>query len=99
MENRLRRWVEALCGPACSGRRAGSVEGARARFVIQEGFAGAGLAASEQPVPGCGGANVLAVAGSGPAAVVVGAHHDHLGRGYPGADDNAAGVAVLLELA
>jgi hypothetical protein len=45
------------------------------------------------------------------AAVVVGAHLDHLGRGWPearkgnkgkvhpGADDNASGVAVLLEVA
>jgi aminopeptidase N len=44
-------------------------------------------------------------------SVVVGAHYDHLGRGWPdvhrgdvgkihpGADDNASGVAVLLELA
>ncbi len=43
-------------------------------------------------------------------SVVVGAHYDHLGRGWPdghqaeagaihpGADDNASGVAVLLEL-
>ena len=45
------------------------------------------------------------------ASVVVGAHYDHLGRGWPdvregnagklhpGADDNASGVAVMLELA
>ncbi len=44
-------------------------------------------------------------------SVIVGAHYDHLGRGWPdvhqgdegkihpGADDNASGVAVLLELA
>jgi len=44
-------------------------------------------------------------------SVVIGAHLDHLGRGWPdvrsgeegrlhpGADDNASGVAVLLELA
>jgi hypothetical protein len=44
-------------------------------------------------------------------SVVVGAHYDHLGRGWPdvhagdegkihpGADDNASGVALLLELA
>ncbi|GAB4388572.1 MAG: hypothetical protein Kow0025_08700 [Thermodesulfovibrionales bacterium] len=44
-------------------------------------------------------------------SVVVGAHYDHLGRGWPGAragdegrvhpgaDDNSSGVAVLLELA
>jgi hypothetical protein len=35
-------------------------------------------------------------------AVVVGAHMDHLGRSgdrtYPGADDNASGVAALLEI-
>ncbi|MGD2112179.1 MAG: M20/M25/M40 family metallo-hydrolase, partial [Gammaproteobacteria bacterium] len=53
--------------------------------------------------------------GSDPArageSVVIGAHYDHLGRGelgaragergvvHPGADDNASGVAVLLELA
>jgi hypothetical protein len=55
------------------------------------------------------------LAGSNPGwsdqSVVVGAHYDHLGRGWPdvhqgdegaihpGADDNASGVAVLLELA
>jgi hypothetical protein len=60
--------------------------------------------------------NVLGVIpGSNPRwsgqSVVVGAHYDHLGRGWPdvhagdegrihpGADDNASGVAVLLELA
>jgi hypothetical protein len=32
-------------------------------------------------------------------AIVVGAHYDHLGSGHPGADDNASGVAALLELA
>jgi hypothetical protein len=36
-------------------------------------------------------------------AVVIGAHMDHLGRSgdawYPGADDNASGVAALLEIA
>jgi hypothetical protein len=60
--------------------------------------------------------NVLAVvAGTDPAfagqAVLISAHYDHLGLGwpdvradargqiYPGADDNASGVAVLIELA
>lgn len=52
--------------------------------------------------------NVIAVVpGSDPAlgdeAVVVGAHVDHIGRRHgkvvPGADDNASGVAALLELA
>jgi hypothetical protein len=60
--------------------------------------------------------NVIGVRpGTNPAyrgqCVVLGAHYDHLGRGWPdvragnagqihpGADDNASGVAVLLELA
>lgn len=54
------------------------------------------------------GRNVVGViAGSDPKlrdeAVVIGAHMDHLGRvgetTYPGADDNASGVASLLEIA
>jgi hypothetical protein len=53
-------------------------------------------------------ANVIGVVpGHDPArasdAVVVGAHYDHLGHSggavYPGADDNASGTAVVLELA
>ena len=45
------------------------------------------------------GVNVLAVkAGERPEAVLVGAHHDTV-PGSPGADDNGAGVAALLELA
>jgi len=52
--------------------------------------------------------NVIgAVRGTDPAlrdeAVVIGAHMDHLGRSgetvYPGADDNASGVAALLDIA
>ncbi len=30
--------------------------------------------------------------------IVVGAHYDHLGEGFPGADDNASGVAGILTL-
>jgi hypothetical protein len=44
-------------------------------------------------------ANVMAVKkGASPKEVIVGAHYDSAGRGE-GADDNASGVAVLLELA
>lgn len=52
------------------------------------------------------GANVLGICpGTDPALpyVVVSAHYDHVGvrdgQIYPGADDNASGVAVILELA
>ncbi len=43
------------------------------------------------------------IPGSGPEVVIVGAHRDHFGRPggilFPGADDNASGTAVILEVA
>ncbi|HEV8324986.1 MAG TPA: M28 family peptidase [Myxococcota bacterium] len=128
----LRELVEALCAPACAGRAAGTREGAAARAVVMQALASAGAApAGEdgylQPVPACGGANVVARvrsvvgADAAPAAgasagapatarapagryVLVGAHYDHLGRAgdgqaYWGADDNAAAVAALVDVA
>jgi len=48
-------------------------------------------------------ANIAGLIGDGKEVVVVGAHYDHLGPEgstyYPGADDNASGIAVLLEAA
>ena len=66
-----------------------------------------------QTIPGQGGKGAIGrnvgglLRGSGPTLrdewVIVSAHFDHLGtRGgqyYPGADDNASGVAMMLELA
>lgn len=48
--------------------------------------------------------NVLAlIPGTGPGAIIIGAHRDHFGRPaglfFPGADDNASGTAVMLEVA
>jgi hypothetical protein len=48
--------------------------------------------------------NVLGMLpGSGPDAIIIGAHRDHFGRPagllFPGADDNASGTAVMLEVA
>ena len=41
--------------------------------------------------------------GTGPDAIIIGAHRDHFGRPagllFPGADDNASGTAVMLEVA
>src|SRR5262249_51790900 len=42
--------------------------------------------------------NVIARLGTAPNVIVTGAHYDGQGAGYPSASDNAAGVAVLLEL-
>ena len=43
------------------------------------------------------------IPGTGPDAIIIGAHRDHFGRPaglwFPGADDNASGTAVILEVA
>ena len=43
------------------------------------------------------------IPGTGPDTIVIGAHRDHFGRPaglwFPGADDNASGTAILLEVA
>jgi uncharacterized protein len=61
------------------------------------------------PAQGCQGRNVLGVIpGRDPAAadqvIILGAHYDHIGQApggivWPGANDDASGVAVLLEIA
>jgi Zn-dependent M28 family amino/carboxypeptidase len=96
--------IEQLCGPACAGRRPGTRGGDAARAIVVQAFRDAGLDPYEQQVPGCGGANVLAkIRGELDRYVLVGAHFDHLGTigrdVYRGADDNAAAVAVLVEVA
>jgi len=100
----MRSVVDALCSPECAGRRSGTKEGEAARAVVVSALREAGLDPSEQAVPRCGGANVLAtIPGDVDRYVVVAAHFDHLGkdrgRVYWGADDNAAAVAILVEVA
>ena len=99
----MRALVEALCSVECAGRAAGSAGGRRARDLVAAAFEEAGLRVEQQPVPGCDGTNLLArVRGDGSRWVLVGAHYDHLGthgsRVFHGADDNAAAVAVLVEV-
>jgi len=119
--------VRALADPALEGRAAGSEGAARSAAMIEEAFRAAGLAPGgsagsyidEWTEAGPAGPltlrNVVGVLPGTRAeltgAVVVGAHYDHLGRGWPdvrageegkihpGADDNASGVAVLIEVA
>jgi hypothetical protein len=102
--NRMRELVEVLCSERCAGRAAGSPEGAASREAIVDALAAAGCETRVQPVPGCNGANVLAaLPGTVDRWVLVGAHYDHLGRKggqvFWGANDNAAAVAVLVEVA
>jgi Zn-dependent M28 family amino/carboxypeptidase len=102
--HRIRYVIDALCSRSCAGRRSGTPEGDAARAVVLQALRDAGLDPFEQAAPKCGGANVLAkIDGDAARYVVVGAHFDHLGRSgdrvYWGADDNAAAVAILVEVA
>jgi len=100
----VKRLVEALCSDECAGRAPGTEGGRRARRYVIEALRDAGLDPFEQEVPGCRGANVLAtIEGDIDRWVLVAAHYDHLGTQggaiYRGADDNAAAVAILVEVA
>lgn len=106
----MRELVEALCSKRCAGRAPGTPGGREGRRIVAAALKAAGLDVVEQPVPGCRGANLLAAipAAGAPAPgaerwVLLGAHHDHLGRQggetYWGADDNAAAVAILVDVA
>jgi Zn-dependent M28 family amino/carboxypeptidase len=98
---RLRADVEALSAiePARSYLNSGSLE--RAAQYVADGFRRAGWQTSSQDflAEGRRYSNVVARLGDGRRErIVVGAHYDVCGD-QPGADDNASGVAGLLELA
>jgi hypothetical protein len=100
----MQRIIEDLCSPRCAGRRPGTPGGMAARAIVRDALRDAGLDPFEQRVAKCDGANILAVIpGQIERYVLVGAHFDHLGtvgnRVYWGADDNAAAIAVLVEVA
>jgi Zn-dependent M28 family amino/carboxypeptidase len=100
----MRELIEQLCSDRCAGRRPGTPGSVLARRLILDALRGAGLDPHEQRVDGCNGANILArIPGNAPGYVLLGAHFDHLGtRGrdiYRGADDNAAAVAIVVEVA
>lgn len=108
--DRLRGHVAALASDECEGRAAGTPGGRKARGLVtgwleETGLEPAGENGFLQPIPSIGGANVLGrVPGPGEGRhILIGAHYDHLGllggEMYPGANDNASGVAVLLEVA
>jgi hypothetical protein len=99
----VKELVDALCSDECAGRGAGTPGGRAARRIVVQALRDAGLDPAEQPVPACGGGNILAaLPGETGRWIVVAAHHDHLGTigadVYRGADDNAAAVAVLVEV-
>jgi len=105
-EERMMATVRALSASELKGRGLDSPELDRAADTIAAAMKDAGLEVlPSDPAM----RNVVGVLrGTKPEwveqSVVVGAHYDHLGTGtdgatHPGADDNASGVAVLLELA
>jgi hypothetical protein len=102
--DRLRAHVETLCGPLAP-RDSGHPENLdRVAAYVRREFERAGGHVSEQAYEAGGETYRNVVASFGPAVkeggeiVVVGAHYDAFG-GFPGADDNASGVAGLIELA
>ena len=96
LERRLRKLVEEF-----HPRDGGHPENmARAAAWIAEELRRSGAAVSSQPFETAGARYENVVASYGPDSadvVVVGAHYDVAGE-MPGADDNASGVAGLLEL-
>jgi hypothetical protein len=102
--------VRLLASPDLSGRRAGTEGNRKAEAYLVEWFQEAGLEplpslrGYRQPLSGNLGHNVLgmrrASGPTGPAPwLVLGAHFDHLGSPYLGADDNASAVSILIETA
>ncbi|HWP82248.1 MAG TPA: M28 family peptidase [Bacteroidota bacterium] len=96
-----KRIISTLAGgfPSRSGLNPSVLEGA-ARFIEQE-FEKLGYPVTKQEytADGVPVRNLIAqTKGSGPRRIVLGAHYDTV-LGTPGADDNASGVAGLLELA
>lgn len=97
----LRRNVERLASDVGERhmRRAGTLERAWNKLEAEFEEAGYDPKAYRYQVDGKQVANLEAVLeGSSREVVVVGAHYDSA-VGAPGADDNASGVAVLLEIA
>lgn len=96
--DRLRADVEILAREPRNVFRAGSLP--RAASYIAQQLEAAGYSIERQPyvVNGVTCENLIAEVEGGREIVVIGAHYDTF-DGSPGADDNASGVAVLLELA
>ncbi|HZE95792.1 MAG TPA: M28 family peptidase [Planctomycetota bacterium] len=102
----LEKDARALAGEAFEGRETGTPGEEKAAKHIVAQMRAAGLEPVIQAFEGHGttGHNVAAVIhGTIGEAVLIGAHYDHLGsdgkKTYFGADDNASGTAVVIEMA
>lgn len=106
-----REHILNLTGGETSGRSTGSRGAYVAKQYIEERFEEYGIASRgilyyqpfrENSVTGYNVIGEVRASERSNEYVIVGAHYDHLGtikgKIYPGADDNASGVAALLEL-
>src|SRR6185436_21005693 len=95
--DRLKAHVTWLADPAREGRRAGTPGAAAAAEYISQQLKDLGCDVQMQDFGG-GRRNVIGKIGSAERYIVLGAHYDGQGPGMPSASDNAAGVAVVIEL-
>ena len=95
---RLRADVSWLSDSARQGRRSGTPGAEESAKYISGKFRELGFQVEMQEFGG-NRRNVVARLGTLPKSIVIGAHYDGQGPGFPSASDNAAGTAVLLELA
>src|SRR5712691_3274780 len=95
--DRLRAHVTWLADPAREGRYAGSPGGAAAADYIARQLREIGCDVQMQDFGGRR-RNVVGRIGSASRYVLIAAHYDGQGQGMPSASDNAAGVAVTIEI-
>lgn len=96
--DRIKIHTESLTGLTSEGRRAGSEGAALAAQYIAGQLGEMGFQTQMQEFGG-NRKNVIAKSGTAERYILLGAHYDGQGRGFPSASDNAAGVAVVLEVA
>jgi len=96
--DRLKANVTWLADPAREGRKAGSAGGGASAEYIAGKMRETGYSVQMQEFGG-NRRNVIGRWGDADKYIVIGSHYDGQGRGFPSASDNAAGTAVVLELA
>ena len=95
--DRLKAHVAWLADPAREGRHAGTPGAAAATDYISQQLKSLGCDVQMQDFGGRR-KNVVGKIGTSDRYVLLGAHYDGQGSGMPSASDNAAGVAVVIEL-
>jgi hypothetical protein len=95
--DQLKAHVTWLADPAREGRYAGSAGAAAAADYIARQLKDLGCDVQMQDFGG-GRRNVVGHIGKAARYLIIGAHYDGQGPGMPSASDNAAGVAVTIEI-